>query len=156
MPGSSVFNNGENGFSVLDRFPLELLKGESLVHRLMHFYAHTCNYVHASCLVVKGFHKQHRRTVGMRSRLRKTCIAAAFRTRHLLKLRGAIVPRRVRWGGTTAARASANVSMRHFSRDAICLERPPRTGRSRSHRMHPKACFCCIRQKSQQPTIPIL
>jgi hypothetical protein len=57
MPGSSVFNNGENGFSVLDRFPVELLNGEKGIHRLMHVYARTCNYVHANPIVVKGFHK---------------------------------------------------------------------------------------------------
>jgi hypothetical protein len=55
VPGSSLFNNGENGFSVLERFPLELLNGESEVHRLMHVYAHTCNYVHAPCPFVKRF-----------------------------------------------------------------------------------------------------
>jgi hypothetical protein len=27
MPGSSVFNNGENGFTVLERFKFELLNG---------------------------------------------------------------------------------------------------------------------------------
>src|SRR6266404_1309941 len=50
MPGSPVFNNGENGFSVLDRLPFELLNGQRGVHRLMHVYAHTCNYVNAALL----------------------------------------------------------------------------------------------------------
>jgi|ERR1700730_2210434 len=80
MAGSSVFNNGENGFSVLDRFPVELLNGESGVHRLMHVYAHTCNYVHAKPIVVKLFMRR-------------------LGPRQLLKPRSAIVPRRVRWAG---------------------------------------------------------
>lgn len=63
MSGSSVFNNGENGFSVLERFAFKLLNGERGFHRLMHVYARTCNYVHADRIVVKLFisHSSHSR-----------------------------------------------------------------------------------------------
>ena len=56
-----------------------------------------------------------RTSVGIGSRLRPSFVAAAFKTIHFLKLRGAIVPQRATWGGDDGGRRSVDSGIRFLA-----------------------------------------